>query len=234
MLEYESMLNAPGLEADEKATLLHSISVCRYRIGDLAGAREAIGVSKTLTRDQDLRLYIELQEGVLLSRNDESDAALAKFKSLLANPAVNRLPEMRSSIQINLSQLLLKLGRDTEALPVLRDLYDTGIGAADYAYLIGNCLLKQGNLEQSERMFAEAAEAGSDPSIRLQARYQLGRTYARMGHFARAKEQLRICEEHIADSGIPSDWLFHTLADVSADLGDDLEAQRYRRLANRV
>lgn len=233
LFEYEAMLNEPDLAADDRASLLHSISVCHYRLGDVANGVLAIEAAKAAVQDDALRFYIDLQEGVLLWKRGRVDEALAIFERLLNNAAAGLLPELRRSAQIHRAQLLIQAGRGAEAIPALRELYDEGIDKGNSAYFLGCCLLRKGELEIAERMFAEAVQNSPERSIRLQAHYLLGRTYLRLRQFTNAKEHLKLCEAEAAESGVSLASLFTALAEATKRLGELSESERYAQLAKK-
>ncbi len=201
-------------------TRSHEAMQLRYaRIENLVRAREAepaIEQAQALETELgrinadwawQLSLHVQGLRAEALEQADQTEAAIALDRALLANPMLARLPdadEVRDGVRHNLAYVLLNHSQFKEAEELLRETLASesarlGPDHPQVLYIrktLGQSLHRQGRMEEATALYAEVyakrrERYGDDHPQTLNAGAQLAAAYNTLGRPAEAEPLLR-------------------------------------------
>jgi tetratricopeptide (TPR) repeat protein len=227
----------------EKSVLMLYEARCYADLGRVADAEHIVArIREMAPEDNDVRLSVQLMSASLAGQAGHHAEALCQFQEILQQfVSLLRTDERRDlyeEIQQRRAFSLVHLARYRDALPILNEAASFSTLQAEdlqevhlylgtsYAALNDNRLAKQ--------EFLRATEFDLGGSTEAQARYNLGVIYFQEGGFAQAKHQLeQVLRTHPeAIPNLPHRYIYQQLSWVCGRLGEEENAERYKRLAD--
>jgi len=188
--------------------------------------------------EADVRLVLDFISGSLYDQEGLPDKAFARLTAILSTYAEQlRLPAFRSiyeDIQQRRAFDSARVGKFTEAIPILKECLSFDMKPADRSDILSNlglCYSKLNNYEDARDCFLQACKIGLTNDWEGQVHFLLGIAYAHLNLLRESKLELQLCEERAAEYRLPRGKIYRWLSAVCKRLGETAQAEHYARLA---
>jgi len=233
--EFRSLEPSDG---EEEANILSNEAECLRQMGQVEKAWGCLRESRRVAPQNEILLYLDYQEAMLLWEEKRFRASLERLQTLWEqNRAALEKTDHRplyEGVQIRRGLLLAEQGRFVEARPVLEEAISFPLPIAikcEVAYSLAVCYSKAAMFDRAEEMFLASLEcAGDEPYVTL-AHYDLGVIYFLKGAHAKAIHEFEQCVPHMAEADLRPDFVHRWLAKAWRALGDDDKAKHFEKLA---
>lgn len=226
-------------DPNERVFLLFSKSSCYGILGKFEEAREQLSLAlQQEPKDPDVRLTVELNEGLLSQQEGSYRQALERFSAMMLSHA-ERLgrPELRfmyEDVQQRRAFLSVTLRQFHDSIPLLQEILSFDLEKevrSDALASLGLCYLEERECELAKNYLLQAKAIGVTKDREKTFHFYLGIAYFYTEALADAKREFDICEEHASEYQLPTLDVYAWLSSVSKRLGHIAEAQRYAQLA---
>lgn len=193
------------------------------------------------SNDPDVRFAAEFGKAALMDQEGNNLEALEALTGVLVRYADRLQRDDAREIYLDIQQRrginLVQLDRFVEAIPVLKECltFELKVKARDIlTFHLGYCHFGLEQYDVAETYFAASLNPDTPAFWSGQAHFFRGATLFKLGRFAEAKEELRICEQSAHEYQLAPQRIYEALAAVCRDLGETVEAENYLRLAKEV
>ena len=226
-------------DPNERVYLLFSKSSCHGILGNFEEARQQLSLAlQQETKDPDIRLTVEFNEGLLFQQEGKYREAFDRFSAVLSGHAERlRRPELRfmyEDIQQRRAFLSVTLSQFRDSIPLLREILFFDLEKevrSDALASLGLCYLELREWELAKDDFLQASAIGVTKEREKTFHFYLGIAYFHTEALPEAKREFEICEEHASEYQLPTLDVYGWLSSVSKRLGQMAESERYARLA---
>ncbi len=239
--QYEALF--PQLEeVDDKVTVLIQQIYCLNHLGRAEEARRRLRTAtELLPSGSENRPHLDYAEADILAAEGKREDALRLLDRIIANRAslikTQHSEELYREIQQRRAVLLIELGRDKDARPILEEVLTFGVGHVSVPFYAGVCYFGLAEYDLAKKHYEDALRKGLPPVWEWQARVHLGPIYYAEGALAKAKLQYERAEVLGSEIGAqPHDTrnVYLWLAKICRELGEADEAERYQQLASQI
>lgn len=175
---------------------VHLLLLSAYRSkGDIqATTRQA----RQAVRKFPAHLQTQLEAGMDLQTVGEFESAELALRRAL--DLSEGKPADRRKARFNLATVLVKLGRDDQALPLLKEVVDADPGEVEARVELGDSTLRMGDYDQAVQVLQEAVsrDAGN-----RRAHLLLGKAFTRLGRHEEAGRHFQAFQELEAEDAAP-------------------------------
>ena len=223
----------------ERTHLLLNRAVLLGMLGQFDAAASQLELAlREVPTDKEIRLQCEYIGAGILHQEHQYEEAYNRMTAILSDySSILEIPEFRfifRDIQAYRAFELVQLARFDEALPLLHESLSYGMKADDENTAVVNlgiCYSKLRSYDKAIEYLRRSLKTKLTPDWEGQARCQLAIAYTHVRLFAEAKEQLELCVQHVDEYELPRAVVYGWLSRVQRGLGNQLEAERYSRLA---
>ena len=176
------------VEQDPDKPEIHLLLLSAYRSkGDIqATTRQA----RRAVRKFPGHLESQLEAGVDLQTVGEFELAEQALRRAL--DLSEGMPADRRKARFNLATVLVKLGRDDQAVPLLKEVVDAEPGEVDARVELGDCYLRTGDYDQAVQVLQEAVSRNAKNK---RAHLLLGKAFTRLGRHEEAGRHFQAFQE---------------------------------------
>ena len=159
------------------------------------------------------------------------DQILEKYATVLQGPDNQ---DLRDEVLRHRGIALYGLGRNSEAVPLLKEGLSNEYEKPNILYYLGICYFNLGELEHAKQTLGEALSLRLNPVYETRAHYYLGVIHLRRAEYAWAKQEFEWCLEHLEHGGARKDYVITGLMNVSKVLGMEKDAERYAKMLKQM